>query len=124
MSDNSSQYVGQYNIDGLPQGTDFSIYIDYQTGDTPTTVDLTDYTGKLQVRRNYGSAVLLELKSDDGEIVFSDTAPNIAITFPASKTSSMTIYEDMIYDLLITSTGLLSTRVIEGCFSIDRQVTI
>lgn len=116
-------YTGVYNIEGLPQGSDFDIKIDYQFGDPPVTLDLTGYSGKLQVRRNYDAPVLLELLSGAGEIVFAATAPNITISFSNAKTETMTIYEDMIYDFEITSPAGLITRVIKGSFSLDRQVT-
>lgn len=116
-------YTGIYNIDGLPQGSDFDLKIDYQFGEPPVTLDLTGYSGKLQVRRNYDSPVLLELLSGAGEIVFDDTAPNITVSFSAAKTEAMGVYEDMIYDLEITSPAGLVTRVIKGSFSLDRQVT-
>lgn len=118
----TSSYVGIYNIEGLPQGADFEIQIDYQTPDL-STLNLTGYTGKLQVRKNYDGPVLLELTSASGDIVFGATAPNIIIRFGASATSAMTVYEDMIYDLEIISTVGLTTRVIKGTFSLDREVT-
>jgi hypothetical protein len=118
-----SEYVGKYNICGLPQGSDFDVKIDYQFGEPPTTLDLTGYSGKLQVRRNYDSPVLLELSSVAGTITFSSTAPNITVSFPASITESVYVYEDMIYDLEIVSPAGVITRVIEGSFSISRQVT-
>jgi len=118
-----SKYTGVYDIEGLPQGTDFDIMIDYQYGEPATTVDLTGYSGKLQVRKNYEGGVLLELTSTDGEIVFDSAAPNITISFPHEKTDDMTTFCDMIYDLEITSPGGLITRVIQGSFSLDRQVT-
>jgi hypothetical protein len=118
-----SNYVGKYDICGLPQGADFELKLYYQFGEPPTTLDLTGYSGALQVRRNYDSPVLLELSSLTATIAFSATAPNITITFPADYTESMSVFEDMIYDLEITSPANLKTRVMEGNFSISRQVT-
>lgn len=118
-----SNYVGKYDICELPQGADFDIKIDYQFGEPPTTLDLTNYTGKLQVRRNYDSSVLLELSNTTGTITFAATAPNISVTFRSIDTEFMNVFEDMIYDLKITSPTNLITRVIEGNFSISRQVT-
>ncbi len=118
-----SKYTGVYNIEGLPQGTDFDIKIDYQTGDPAATLDLTGYSGTLQVRKNYDSPVLLELTSNDGEITFDSVAPNITISFSHTSTNDMTTYCDMIYDLEITSPGGLVSRPIQGSFSLDRQVT-
>jgi hypothetical protein len=118
----SGGYVGVYDIIGLPQGSDFDIQIDYQTPDL-ATLNLTGYTGKLQVRKNYDGPVLLELTSASGDIVFDSVAPNIVLRFRASVTSAMTVYEDMIYDLEIISPTGLTTRVIKGSFSLDREVT-
>jgi len=118
-----TNFIAIYDILGLPQGTDFNILIDFQLGNPPSTVDLTGFIGVLQVRRNYDAPVLLELTSTDGEIVFASTGPNISVTFPHEKTEIMTIYEDMIYDLKITSGTGIITRVMQGCFSLNREVT-
>ncbi len=118
----NSKYTGVFDIEGLPQGSDFDIQIDYQTPEL-VTLDLTGYSGKLQVRRNYDSPVLLELSSTAGDITFSSTAPNITFRFSADATTSMTTYEDMIYDLEIVSPTNLTTRVLKGAFSLDREVT-
>lgn len=117
-----SKYTGVFDIEGLPQGSDFDIQIDYQTPEL-TTLNLTGYSGTLQVRRNYDGPVLLALTSSAGNIVFASTAPNITFRFPASTTSAMTVYEDMIYDLEIVSPANLTTRVLKGSFSLDREVT-
>jgi len=118
-----TNFIAIYDILGLPQGTDFNILVEFQLGNPPSTVDLTGFTGVLQVRRNYDSPVLLELTSTDGEILFDNIAPNISIMFPHAKTETMTVYEDMIYDLKITSGTGIITRVMQGCFSLNREVT-
>lgn len=117
-----SKYTGVFDIEGLPQGSDFDIQIDYQTPEL-VTLNLTGYSGKIQVRRNYDSPVLLELTSGAGDIVFGSVAPNITFRFSAAATTSMTIFEDMIYDLEIVSPANLTTRVLKGSFSLDREVT-
>lgn len=123
MSCASSPFVGWYPIEGLPQGSDVSIYINYRTGDPLALVDLSTYSAKLQVRQNYTSPVLIELSSQEGTIILAATSPNITLSFIDSKTQSMTVFEDMIYDLEITSASGITTRVLEGTFSISRQVT-
>lgn len=123
MSCASSPFVGWYPIEKLPQGSDISIPINYRVGDPLALVDLSTYTAKLQVRQDYTSPVLIELNSSDGTIVLDSSSPNITLIFIASKTENMTVFEDMIYDLeIISSTGDV-TRVLEGTFSISRQVT-
>jgi len=123
MSCASSPFVGWYPIDDLPQGSDTSIQINYRVGDPLALVDLSTYTAKLQVRQNYSSPVLLELISADSTIELDSASPNIILNFIASKTENMTVFEDMIYDLEIVDASNITTRVLEGTFSISRQVT-
>lgn len=123
MNCESSNFVGTYNIVGIPQGSDVDIPINYKTGDPLTTLDLSGYTAKLQARRNYNQPVLLELSTSDSSIILNSTSPNITLKFLKSKTLNMTQFDDMIYDLeIISSTGLV-TRALEGTFSISQEVT-
>lgn len=123
MGCNTSDFVGKYDIVGLPQGSDITIPLNYLTGTPPALVDLSTYTAKLQVRQDYNSSVVIECGTSDNSIVLSATSPNISITFSQEKTNNVRIYEDMIYDLEITSSTGVVTRVLEGKFSISRQVT-
>lgn len=123
MSCNSSDFVGYYEIKDLPQGADTTIPINYRTGDPLALVDLSTYTAKLQVREDYNSPVLLELSTANSTIVLAATSPNISLYFTAAATEAMTIFDNMIYDLEITSSTGDVTRVLEGPFSISRQVT-
>lgn len=123
MSCNSSDFVGYHEIKGLPQGADTVYPINYRTGDPLTTAELADYTAKLQVKEDYTGPVLLELSTANSTIALADTSPNITLYFNASLTENMVVYDNMIYDLEITSSTGDVTRVLEGTFSISRQVT-
>lgn len=123
MSCNSSDFVGYYDINDLPQGSYIIIPINYRTGDPLALVDLSTYTAKLQVREDYNSPVLLELSTADSTIILAATSPNIQLVFTSAKTENMTIFDNMVYDLEITSAAGLVTRVLNGKFSISRQVT-
>lgn len=118
-----SAFTGYYEINGLPQGSDINIPIAYKTGSPATIVDLSGYSAKLQVRRNYDSPVLIELSSADGTITLSATSPNVTLHFSNSLTEGMTVFNDMIYDLEITSPSGSISRILQGPFSISRQVT-
>src|SRR5690606_40539994 len=102
---------------------DFNVEIIYQEGEPPVTVDLSGYSAKLQVRRTFDTPVILQLSTDDGTIVMNSTAPNIVLKFPNDVTSRMTVYSDLIYDLEMTSPTGLKSRVMQGKFSISREVT-
>jgi len=115
-------FVGQYDISLLPLGADVTIPISYKPGGV--AADLSAYTAKLQVRRTYSSPVLVELTSDDGSIVVSASEPNIILYFYKEKTQDLLITEGMIYDLEITDGANLVTRVLQGSFSVSKQVTV
>jgi hypothetical protein len=121
MSCQNEPLVGTYNLI-IPQGADVPVYLTYKVNNA--VVDLSAYTAKLQVRDDYGTTVLLELTSGDSEITLSATAPNITVTFPSGKTTAMTTYTGMIYDLEIYSPGGLVTRPLKGSFKLDREVTL
>lgn len=121
MAEQNESLVGTYNLI-IPQGTDTDINLTYKVDNV--TVDLTTYSAKLQVRADYGTTVLLELTSDDSEIELNATAPNIVIKFPNAKTTAMTTYEGMKYDLEITSGANLVSRPLKGTFKLDREITV
>lgn len=110
----------------IPQYTDWQVGIIYQVNGT--TVDFSSgYTGKLQVKQNYDSPVLLELNTTNGGIVLSNGSggsANITLYFLKNLTKAMNVYDGMIYDLELTATssGTIS-RIIKGQFALDRNVT-
>jgi hypothetical protein len=118
-----SSLVGYYPIKDLPQGADTPIKINYKEGEPPATVDLSAATAKLQVKQNYSGATIIELNSADGTIVLDAVSPNITLWFRKELTEDVTVFEEMIYDLEVTDSTGLTTRLLEGPFSISRQVT-
>ena len=123
MSDCSTTgIVGKYNLPTIPLGADVSFPISYKPGGT--LVDLSTYTAKLQVRKTYGSPVLVELSTADSSIVLAAIAPNSVLWFLKEKTEDLTITEGMQYDLEITSGSGIVTRVLEGSFSVSKQITV
>lgn len=115
--------VGYYPIDKLPQGADVKISLNYKAGTPPVTVDVSSYTAKMQVRKNYNSPVLIELTNLDGTIILAATSPNIVLFFKKELTENIGSYEEMIYDLEITDVAGLTTRLMEGPITISKQVT-
>lgn len=121
MTEQNESLVGVYNL-LIPQGADTTINLTYKVGGS--VVDFSTHTAKLQVREDYGSAVLLELTSADNEIIVSNTAPNIIIKFPNAKTTAMTIFSGMKYDIELTSALGVVTRPLRGGFRLDREITL
>jgi hypothetical protein len=120
---NKSPYVATYDMIGVPQGADFDIEIIYQEGAPPATIDLTGYSAVLQVKRNYDSEIILQCSTDEGTIIVDSASPNIIIKFLKEVTSALRIYSEMIYDLEITGIDGKTARIMQGKFSISREVT-
>ena len=118
---NGSQFVGHWDIEGIPQGSDSEIRVTYKPNGV--VADLSTYSAKLQVRRDYGMPVLIELSTTDGSIELDAVAPNVILNFTVAKTASLTVYEGMIYDLELTASDNTETRILEGSFSVSRPVT-
>lgn len=114
--------VGKYDFPAIPQGADVTFEISYKPNNV--VLDLSTYSAKLQVRKSYSTPILLELNSIDGSIVLVSSEPNITLHFFKEKTESISVTEGMIYDLEITSATGLVSRVIEGSFSLSKQVTV
>lgn len=113
--------VGYLDIE-IAQGSDTTINIDYKVGGS--TLDLSTFTGRLQVRQAYNQPVLLELNTVTGTITTNATSPNIVLVFTSDATSAMTVYTDMIYDLEITSDVDIVTKILRGNFTLVPEVTI
>jgi len=107
-----------YNITAY-QGATYDLNLTWAIGGTP--VNLTGYTAAMQVRENAGSiATILSFASGTG-ITLGGTAGTIAVTASASTMGSATP-GDYVYDLELNS-GSQVTRLIQGAFSIQAEVT-
>ena len=84
------------------------------TEDDLTAVDLTGYTGKMQIRRHYDSVLLLEVTS----IVI--TVNQIDITISSTDTL-MFIDSKVLYDLDVTN-GIETLRLLRGKIIINENV--
>jgi hypothetical protein len=85
-------------------------------------VDITNYTAKMQVRKDAGKPLIVELSTTNGRIIIDGPNGKISLLIPASITETLPpgIYK---YDLeLINNTGFV-TRFIEGIFEIVGQIT-
>src|SRR5258706_4768949 len=117
-----------YNMTGaqaIPQDTDWTVTMTYMVGGL--TIDLSTYTGTLQVKQTYDGPVLLNLSTSNGGLVLSSGAastPNVTIKFLASLTLLMPIYTGMVYDIKLVSAAGLITRFVVGQFELQRAVAL
>jgi predicted secreted Zn-dependent protease len=113
--------AGIYNIT-CEQGATFTrtFTITDPDGDI---VDLSGYTGRMQVRRDVeSSAALIELTSANGRLVITPLLGEITINLTPALTAGIT--RDGIYDLeIVNTTSGVVYRVLKGSFKIDKEVT-
>jgi hypothetical protein len=92
------------------------------SGTVTTPVDLTNYSARMQVRRTYDStAIALGLTSGSG-ISLGGTAGTIILEADPSTTAAIASGQ-YVYDLeMVTGAGAV-TRLVEGNFIVDPEVT-
>jgi hypothetical protein len=107
----------------LYQGATFDYELSWSAAGS--AVDLTDYSARMQVRPSYSSgSVVVELTSDSG-IVLGGTAGTIELGLSASATEALgfTSSRQFVYDLELESDSGVVTRLVQGRFFIDPEVT-
>jgi hypothetical protein len=125
--------AGKYTM-LIEQGATLKLDLAYKDS-TNKSVDLTGYSGKMQIKNDYSSSATttyLTLSSsrypDGTGINFSGstnllppTSGTIGIIISAA-TSSLLTFDTAYYDLEITS-GSVVTRLLQGTVQISKQVT-
>lgn len=105
------------------QGASFDYTLTWKLNNVP--VDLTAYSARMQVRETYDStATILALASGSG-ITLGGTAGTIYIEASPVTTAALdaTPSGQYVYDLELISGGSAVTRLVEGNFIIDPEVT-
>jgi len=113
------------------QGATFNQTLFYETGEPSAPVNLAGYTAKMQIRSKPESkAIILELSTTtgggNGRITlgtsgdFTTGAINLFIS--ASDTASLSVCQNAVYDLELTS-GSIVTRILQGNVIISPEVT-
>lgn len=89
-------------------------------------INLTGYTAKMQIRERNDdtSPVLLELTTENGQIVITPLAGKVELKIPGSVTDPLT-WKTAYYDLmLIPATGIDDAiRLVEGSVRVSPGVT-
>ena len=90
---------------------------------TGSLVDLNGYTADMQIRQTVQSGtVLFEASTTNGLIVLGGAAGTIALTIPATDTSGFNWVKG-VYDLNLTSSGGITTRLLQGSVLVSPEVT-
>jgi hypothetical protein len=124
--------AGRYNF-LIEQGATFQIELQYKDSNN-NPINLTGYSGRLQIRQTLPSTVVLlclssSLKPDGTGINFSGsngTTPpssgSIGI-YISAVSSSLLNFDQAVYDLEIENSGGFVTRLIEGNVQLSKEVT-
>jgi hypothetical protein len=102
----------------IPQGGTFRMTVQVIGGPT----DITDYTGKMQVRQSKGNAAVLAEVSA-GAFTVSNTTRTVTIEIPSTETALYEWDRDAVYDAYIVGPGLDEWRIIEGLARLSKTVT-
>jgi hypothetical protein len=113
--------AGLYNVT-IDQGADWFLDVTYEDPNG-TPINLANYTAALQLRSlpNSPSAVLT-LTTANGGIVITSATGLVSIRATAVQTGAID-EGDYVYDLEITSSTSVVTRLIQGQAIVSAQVT-
>jgi hypothetical protein len=102
----------------VDQGADYSASIDVADSDGDN-IDLTGYTGAGQIRKTYSSTTAVNFAV---AVADPSTSGVLNISLTNSQTNAMKAGR-YVYDVEITSSGGIKTRVLEGQLEITPGVT-
>jgi len=114
--------AGNYNL-VIEQGATFRREMVWKDADG-NPIDLTSYTAKMQIRKKAGAAdpAIATLTTADGTIVLGGIAGTIILNLSNSVTTAITDSAG-VYDLELTSGSGFVTRLLEGTFTLSKEVT-
>ena len=86
-------------------------------------IDLTNYTARMQIRRNYETDVVItELTTENGRIELGGAAGTINLIIPAAITEALD-FSEAVYDLELEDQDGHLTRLLQGQMTLSREVT-
>ena len=91
---------------------------------TNTLINLTGFSsGQMKLKETPdASSSILDITTANGRMALGGSAGTVILTVSASDTGNLDV-DDGVFDLEITSGGGVVTRLIEGTYSIRRNIT-
>ena len=112
--------AAKYNLK-IEQGATFRQTLWWKNPDE-TALDLTGYTGRLQIRANIAATdVLISLTTENGGITITQLTGKIELLITATATAAIT-WSSAVYDLEMVQ-GSEVYRLIAGNVSVSKEVT-
>lgn len=117
--------AGKYNFI-IEQGTTFTLELQYKDSNS-VPVDLTGYTGRMQIRPTIGSptsylTLSSSIQPDGTGITFPTPVSGTINLYISAISSSQLTFDQGVYDLEI-ATGSTVTRLIQGNVQLSKEVT-
>ncbi|MGH9931345.1 MAG: hypothetical protein ACREA9_19235 [Pyrinomonadaceae bacterium] len=106
----------------IPQGSTYSHTFHYRDKTTGAIIDLTGYTGRMEIRASVDDAVVLYDSTIFGDITINGSQGDVILEIPSSVTKAWT-WLNAVYDLEIVSGSSKVTRLVMGTVVISREVT-
>lgn len=113
--------AGRYNINA-EQGATFQQQLVYRDSSN-ALVNLTGFTARMQVRATIDdTAVTLSLTTENGRIALGGALGTVTLTVSATDMAAV-VAGQYVYDLELVSSGGIVTRLMQGAFIVDAEVT-
>jgi len=85
--------------------------------------DLTGYTGRCVIRKNWYSATAIHtMTTENGGMVLTVADGSIQLMIPKATTATFT-FKNAVYDVDLTDSSGIETRVFKGPISLEREVS-
>lgn len=109
----------------IEQGATFTFSFQWvrgETAETATPVDLTGFTGRMQIRQAQKKPVLAEVASGDGVTLIESAQGRVEISFSDLKTDGLT-FPKAVYDLEMEAPDGTVYRLLEGNVTVSPNIT-
>ena len=113
---------GKYNGFIIEKGADFLPGVITWKDSDDVAINITGYTARMQVRKDFTSTSILELTTENSRIALGGSAGTITLSVLASITAALTAGTYR-YDLELISSGGVVTRLLEGSILVSENVT-
>ena len=109
-------------VQACEQGATFSFVWSWEDSEG-VKVDLSTFAGiRMQVRKNYGGTLIVELTTANGRITI-DSNEDVTLQLTATETTTLPP-GNYVYDLEVENVDGTVYRLIEGQFKITPEVTV
>lgn len=112
--------VNTYNIN-IHQGESWTMTLTVKD-ENDTAKNLTDYTGKMQIRDKPNGKVYADLNTTDGGMTINGTYGEVELVMTAAQTAALNL-RNAVYDVYVESSAGTITYLLKGTVTIHARVS-